>query len=681
MTKSYLSHIDGLRAIAVLIVIMFHLDFPFLPGGYIGVDVFFVISGFLIVGTLKKELDTTGSLNFTDFYVRRFKRLTPALIITLLFTFFVAVIVFSPAHLQRVSGSLVSSIFNISNIYLWLEADYFDSSTKLKPFLHTWSLSIEWQFYFILPLVMYVFYKANLKKYFLTFLILVGLASLFLNYIFADGESLITNYSSWFAELIENGKSTIFYLLPFRIFEFAIGGGLVWCNSYKLPKILLYDLLFWLGLTFIAYSSLTFDDSYLFPYWFALVPCIGAALVIYSGGHALTNNVINNKLMVGIGLISYSLYLVHWPLIVFFAYINESYLNKSFDILEKGPLLVITFVLAYLLYRYIEQPCRKPFFFSNKFYYRFLSVSMLILLLFFSLHANRTGGWKWRTGSSLVNLEEVANAQDFKREYYGGAGYPRYGSISGGLPPDLILMGDSHARHYAEGLFKVIAKPNNLSLFSASGASCFYLPNFTRTTKGEPWDTKCPQSLNKALSYIQLTDSPVVVISHSWLSQLNRADLIDAYGKRRNIKINIEHVIQGLLSLKQKIGNAQLVVIGNVPTTGGHILYDIFTRPKALFFDYFNPQDYLYSVRNEKFEVVNLALKSAAEKTGEFLFIDPFDYLCDEDKCRNTDEKNRLLYVDSGHLSIYGSLFLIQKIEGKLMELIKVRQLNIENKR
>lgn len=686
MEKKYFKHIDGLRAIAVLIVIIFHLDFNFVPGGFVGVDVFFVISGFLITGLLKRELDSSGTLNLKLFYIKRFKRLAPAFIITLLVTFLLSTFVFSPTHLQRISAALITSIFNISNIYFWLEADYFDISAQLKPFLHTWSLSIEWQFYFILPSLMFFFYKIKASKYFLPFLILTILVSLFLNYGVANGDSDLINFLSLFTSSANNEKSTLFYLLPFRIFEFSIGGALVWLNVYKLPKNIIYDLLLWIGLALIVYSALNFDQTILFPYWFALAPCLGAALIIYSGEKAVTKKIINNKIMVGIGLISYSLYLVHWPIIVFWRYIGN-----EFDFTSKIQILLLSVIVAITLYFFIEKPLRKPVPFSNKF--RFVSFSTVVLLLIISLHANKNNGWEWRSDSSLVNLEKMDNAKDFHRKYYGGAGYPYSGPIKTKSQPDFIILGDSHGRHYAEGLFKLIAKPYHLSFYINSGTSCLNLPHFTRTTKGYDWNNICPSALKRGLGYIKLnkTKPPLVIISHSWNEQMVQADLLDKSGVRKNVKMNVELVIQGLLELKTEIGDSQLVVIGNVPRAGVN-LYDIFTRPKLLFEKNFKPMYYLTRSRptiSESFELnlntqeqalkvdsleyTNRALKAAAEKTGKFIFIDPFDYLCDKEKCRNIDEEKHLIYSDRGHLSTYGSIFLVGKIKNQLIDLINER--------
>ncbi|EFU70275.1 acyltransferase [Aliarcobacter butzleri JV22] len=150
----YRADIDGLRAIAILSVLIFHLDAKYLSGGFVGVDIFFVISGFLITSIIKKEIEETSSFNFKNFYIRRIRRLFPALFVTLAITTIIVAFIFSPTHLSSYGGSLVTSLLSVSNFFFWVESDYFDVSSKVKPLLHTWTLSIEEQFYLIWPITL-----------------------------------------------------------------------------------------------------------------------------------------------------------------------------------------------------------------------------------------------------------------------------------------------------------------------------------------------------------------------------------------------------------------------------------------------------------------------------------------------------------------------------------------------
>lgn len=663
-TSNYLPHVDGLRALAVLAVIFFHLDIALFQGGYVGVDVFFVISGFLITGLLRKELEKSGSLDLKRFYLRRMRRLMPALLVTLSMTFLFSALIFSPVHFQRIGGALSASILSVSNFYFWFEADYFDVGANLKPFLHTWSLSVEEQFYLFWPLMLLVCHRYGGRMLTLIFLLLMFFLSIFLNLIFYDGHSeFVTDHVPALADFFVNGKSTLFFLLPFRLFEFAIGAVLVWVPTKKIYYKIIEEVLFLVGIGLISYSVLYFDESLIFPYWNALAPCVGAAFVIISGPSTVSGSLLRNPAIVGVGLISYSLYLVHWPIIVF-----SNYLFGELSIVFKIFIFTLAFVLAFMLYRFVEKPFRNTFEYKKPAFS--VGVALVPVILFSAgLHANISSGWKWRVGDPVVTLDDVDDSKAFHREYYGGSGYPLYGPVRADSDLDIIVMGDSHGRHYAEGISRVISEPHDQNLFIAAGTSCFHLPSFTRKTEGKKWDKICPDRLNKALRYIENAKrAPLVILSHDWNYQMSVAGRLEN-GSLERENVSPDQVVSGVLELAKLIGDAKLVVIGNVPGAG-HNLYDVFTRPRPLIFSDFDPDDFLFHSRNAELESTNLKLKEAALRTGEFSFIDPFKYLCTENQCRNVDEQKRLLYSDASHLSKYGSIYLVEAIKGDLLQLL-----------
>lgn len=668
MKKQYYAHVDGLRALAVLSVLLFHLDFSFVGGGYVGVDIFLVISGFLITLLLRKEVQETGALHLGQFYIRRVKRILPALVVVLAASFLFSALVFSPNHFQTIAGSLFSALFGLSNFYFWFEADYFDTSTKLKPFLHTWSLGVEEQFYLFWSLALFAIYKLKAHKVVLPLVVMAILFSLFLNYKLADGHSwFISTYFPKLAEFLGDGKSTIFYLLPFRVYEFGIGALLAFIYHFKIQNKIVNEALFIAGLVLIAYAITQFNAEMIFPYFYGLLPTVGAALIIYSGRDARSSVLLGNKFMVRIGLISYSLYLVHWPIISFYHYLSG---ETGLTLESQVSIIILSFGFSYCLYRFIETPFRQPNYFKERKLRLLSALSIFVLLGGLGLHAYKYQGWEWRMGEPIVNLEKMDDGKAFHKRYYGGAGYPSYGPVNTKDAPDIIVLGDSHGKHYAEGIYKVLAEPHSLSLYIASGTSCFHLPRFTRTSEGHDWDKNCSNSLAIAKKYIdKAKQPPLVIVSHSWNSQMRRADILDSGGVRTGTNVSIENIKQGLLDLKELVGDAELVVIGSVPGAGAN-LYDVFTRPQPLMFSKFNPEDYLYHNRDPKLEQTNAELKRLAEKTGKFTFIDPFDYLCDETRCRNTDDQRRLIYSDEGHMSKYGSIFLIDTVKDQLLDLL-----------
>lgn len=593
----------------------------------------------------------------------------PALIVTLAVSFIFSALIFSPNHLQTIAGSLTSAMFGVSNFYFWFEADYFDTSTKLKPFLHTWSLGVEEQFYLFWSLLLFLAYRAKAKALIFPLILLAIAVSLFLNYKLADGHSwFISKYIPALAELVKDGKSTLFYMLPFRIYEFGIGALLAWFYHLKISNKTANDFLFLIGICMIVYAGTQFTADLVFPYFYGLVPTIGAALIIYSGENARVSALLSNKVMIKIGLISYSLYLVHWPIISFYHYLGG---EQGLTLVQQLSIIMLSFALASFLYRFVETPLRQPNYFKENKLRLIAALGVFFVFSGAGYHAYKNNGWEWRIGEPIVNLEKMENSSEFHKKYYGGAGYPYYGAVKTKKAPDIVILGDSHGRHYAEGAYQLLAKPNNYSLYIASGTSCFHLPNFTRTTKGHNWDVNCPKRLEVAKSYLKKSKNPpLVIISHSWQSQMGQADILDDAGKRTETKVDIQHLKQGILDLKDFIGESKLVVIGDVPRAGAN-LYDVFTRPRPLMFSGFNPEEYFYRERDPKLEKINAEFKRLAEETGKFTFIDPFDYLCDEKRCRNLDDERRLIYSDAGHMSKYGSLFVIDAIKDKILPLLK----------
>lgn len=660
----YRADIDGLRAIAILSVLIFHLDAKYLSGGFVGVDIFFVISGFLITSIIKKEIEETSSFNFKNFYIRRIRRLFPALFVTLFITTIVVSFIFSPTHLSSYGGSLVTSLLSVSNFFFWVESDYFDVSSKVKPLLHTWTLSIEEQFYLIWPITLLFLVKIKRKSRIFILFILTILITLILTYIFKDGQIALINHFFPFAkDLFSDGKSTIFFLLPFRFFEFLFGAILVWFIHYRLSKRFYYDMIFFIGLIFILYSIFFFDENMIFPYYNAIIPTLGTFLVIYSSIHSRFNFVLENKLFIKVGLISYSLYLIHWPVIVIW-----NYLSDNVTIFDNFGILIICLFLAMLSYKYIEQPFRNKTIDISKKRIKNVLISLFLIINIVGLSMYFSNGWTWRV-NSIVNFENVGDSKNFHKKFYGGEGYSS-GAINTQNPADIVLIGDSHGSHYLEGIYKVIAKPYNLNLYSSSGTSCITLPNFTRITVGNDWDKICVEQLNKGLQYLdQGNKNSILIVSASWISQMSKADLLDENGKRRNVNVNKEDIVKSIFELKKIIGEKKLIIIGQVPGANNN-LYDIFTRPNPILTNNKELEKFFTSNLKEEIKEFNSYLEKASLETEKFIFLNPSDILCKDNICRNLDKRKYLIYSDSSHLSKYGSIELIEGFKSEILEII-----------
>ena len=305
----YRSDLDGLRAIAVLLVVVFHLKFNWLPGGYIGVDVFFVLSGFLISAIIEKDA-AQNQFTFSGFYLRRARRLLPALIATIFVTFIWALAILTPAELKQFAGSAIAAAFSLSNVLFYFEAGYWDTQSDLKPLLHTWSLGVEEQFYLFWPLFLIVLLKIRRRVSLVASLsavtIIGGLACYWMS---------------------SRDASAAFYLSPFRVFQFSAGALCLQLSRLEAVKVVLRNRLFTdlLALSAVAtllICSARYDENVVFPGWAIFPPTIATCVLLLAGAERanglFSRLALSNRLSVWIGQVSYSMYLVHWPIIVLY---------------------------------------------------------------------------------------------------------------------------------------------------------------------------------------------------------------------------------------------------------------------------------------------------------------------------------------------------------------------------
>lgn len=342
----YRKEIDGLRSIAVIPVILFHAGFEWLSGGYIGVDVFFVISGFLITSIILKELDA-GTFTITNFYERRARRILPALFLILLVTLPFAWVWLLPYELKDFGKSIIAVNLFSSNILFWLESNYFAAAAESIPLLHTWTLAVEEQFYIIFPLFMMLFWGLG-KRGLALFVAILALLSLGL--------------SEWgWREFPEAN----FYLLPTRAWELMIGSLVAfYLQNKNQPQGFVNHWASFLGLALIIVPMFIFDKGTPFPSMYALAPTVGTALIIlYTTPDTLVYRLLSIRFMVGIGLISYSAYLWHQPLFVFARLISL----EEPSLWLMGALSIVALGLSYLSWRFVEAPFRNKQRFSRKF--------------------------------------------------------------------------------------------------------------------------------------------------------------------------------------------------------------------------------------------------------------------------------------------------------------------------
>jgi peptidoglycan/LPS O-acetylase OafA/YrhL len=397
-SQAYMPHVDGLRCLAVMSVLLFHFNVPGWGGGYVGVDVFFVISGYLITRIIADEAVNTGRFNFRNFYARRIRRILPVLIATQAVTTVLAIGSLTPADLVAYGKSLAASAFSLSNVLFWSESGYFDAASKTKPLLHTWSLSVEEQFYLFWPAFIYLSHRFFGRRGLVWSIIVAGVASFIANYLTVAAHGV-------------DFKSDLFFLPQYRVFEFAIGGvGSLLMK--KLPRSRgLHEAMMGLGLLLIASSIMWLREGMVFPYVKGIAPCLGTLLVIAGSEAKTIGTLFTNRPVVWIGTISYSLYLTHWPIVVFV----EQYLPTTGWAVQFALMTVLSFATAVALHHLVETRFRYagPATGHPKLVTRILATSVAMCLLGVVVLASNGMLWRYNyfTPGNLFG-DKVALAKD-----------------------------------------------------------------------------------------------------------------------------------------------------------------------------------------------------------------------------------------------------------------------------
>lgn len=647
---AYRPDIDGLRAIAVLAVVLYHFGFGF-SGGFIGVDVFFVISGFLIAGIIKREIDE-GRFTFTGFYERRIRRIFPALFsvlaVTLLFGYFVLL----PTDMILLGKSTIATLLFGSNVFFWRNSGYFDSVSDLNPLLHTWSLAVEEQFYFVFPMLLLLAYKyvRNAIKPLLAI-------------------AIISSFALCFWQQPHRPNAT-FYLLPFRAWELGIGAAAA-LGLMPVTGRLVNQVLSWIGLAMIVLGIVFIPSGNSYPGWHALVPVFGTLFVIHSGIQNATwvSRLLSSGPLVSIGLISYSLYLWHWPVLVFANYIDvDGRLNQWAMIL----ILIATVIISYGSYRWVEKPFRRKGDFGNtsKVYITAgVTAAMLILVGFSAYHTN---GYPRRYPEAVVSADSQRNQVVAYRECFGkGVSVVDDKACYLGnknVEPSVLLFGDSHAASIAPAIDKVLAEAGKSGLVIPS-SSCPPLLNVGTTQYLD-----CIDNNKEIFDFIQSNSKIELVILHGfWVSYTGRdekngdprnwlyvgdTDNLGQFSFDTEIKNTLRH-LSGL--------NRDVLVIGPVSSSPMSVNDIAFRRIQNAALD--KPISFDEFKRNKADKYIS-AVSGVNYKN--VYFFEPSKYLCKSGNCFYMHEESNL-FRDFNHLSIKGAEYLSPFIRN---ELIRINFLN-----
>ena len=629
-TLQYRPDIDGLRAIAVVSVVIYHLSENLLPGGFVGVDIFFVISGFLITRLIHQEVHHTKNFSFGRFYLRRIRRLFPAMLVTFLLCVGLAYALLAPQHLVDFGRSLIFATISFSNVYFWQSTDYFDFASQAKPLLHTWSLSVEEQFYMLWPLTLLLLSKFRSTNKTLIFITVLSIASLALNTYWFKQQAAIT---AWFSA--GDVRSFGFYMLPFRVYEFGIGAGLVFINRKHL-KPSTSSIAFLSGLALIVWSLVALDRKTDFPSFYALFPCLGAALMILAGPNHKLAKLICNRVMVALGLISYSVYLLHWPLIVFYKYNKAASLNG----IEIIVIFVLSVVLGALMYRFVEQPFRKPnidaFKTTNNKPFLLGALVSTILVLGIAFNAHSSKGWLWRYPPALV--EQLSFSRDDYANYFWENIEAIPAKFSGNGKAKVLIIGDS----MAADLINVFVESGGAKQIDLAAikidSNCKALFTFDASQYQRMYNTRapiCKQEHAKVLDNLRLVREADSVILATYISLQNSAYFL----------------IESARLLKSK-GAKEVLVLGQKDQQSNGMAF--FARMA------FKPN--LHKIKtplNANASQINELLANSAKG---YRYVDLLEQFCNNDECQRVTPEGHLIIFDGTHLSQQGAKFIGQRL-------------------
>jgi peptidoglycan/LPS O-acetylase OafA/YrhL len=620
----YRSDIDGLRAVAVLGVVIYHAFPKLIPGGFIGVDIFFVISGYLISGILYKG-HREGGFSFREFYARRIRRLFPALIVMFVLCGIYGWMVLLPDEFQRMGKRMATGLLFVQNFSVWHEAGYFDIASNLKPMLHLWSLAVEEQFYIIFPLLLLLLWKRGWGIFWL--LICLLLASL--------AGSVMMSY--W-------NKPTSFYLLTYRAWEFLGGALLSWWHYEKgheeeVPPW--RELMSLVGMALLVAGMVMINPAAPYPGWRAIVPVVGTLLLIEGGKDARVNRLLSHPVVVWVGLISYPLYLFHWPILSFLHIVKGEVIEYWMIDLA----LVLSIALSAFVYYLVERLVRyrasrwvMPTLISC-----YLGMCMLGCLIWAGLITTRNA-------DDLMPVSVAIGDKDFFRGLK-----PESGDVDiykmGGHGKQTLFIGDSNMMQYAPRVVELLKNnsENSRGAIFVCYAGLPPIPAYRR--REDNYGKSLFPSVGKVLRDHPMVDR--VVITCLWPEYFTDKKAINkSWDVPVNTEIGKKIAMESLDSFIQ-----QMVYSGREVTLVLCVPYGLQLSPQ----EYLRRSFFKSSLRlirpysKEKFLSENGyqslfdALKKCAANSGS-LIVDPMDTLCHEGWCDYVDEEGIPIRYDHAHL-------------------------------
>lgn len=658
----YRPEIDGLRAVAVLAVVFFHAGFGVLKGGFVGVDVFFVISGYLITTILLEDLEKK-QLNLIDFYERRARRLLPALFVVMLICVPISLNYLPKDELEDFFHSLIAVNLFVSNLLFWSEGGYFDSESSDKPLLHTWSLAVEEQYYFVLPILLMFTWHLGRNR---VFMIVVLLTSI----------SLAFCELAWRYYPLAN-----FYILPTRAWE--LFGGSIAAFTIKKNNLQHNNLLAFLGLLAIIIPMFVYDENTPFPSLYALGPVVGVFLIIlYAGDKTIIAGILSNKILVGLGLISYSTYLLHQPILVFARLRDGGELSDSSKIFA----ILATFIIATVMWKYVETPFRSKKILSGRKIYLFCGLSSLIFIVgahtYHLIVINRADEkLYWNEEAHIVpkKFRGITMQGDNCSERS-----PDNPCVLGLGKNQLVIVGDSHARILTQPAYDAILE-DKLTLIDMSSRGCPFLLGLNTYSKGNLIERCTADFQDQRMKYISSLNPSMIIIHSRFPLYLHGDGFDNSVGgiePRRSYYIGLlgnenfderkallrkalQRTIQEIL-----LSGHEVMIVSPVPTNGWHPIKKL----KSIINQGENTSTAF--VRSEM-AIPRLAVERRQKEVRDILYelslqfpkvrmVDSLSIFCDELSCHSISVTGEIFYVDRDHLSLFGAKSLYREISRNL---------------
>ncbi len=621
----YRPDVDGLRAVAVTLVLLFHAGLGF-SGGFIGVDVFFVISGFLITGLILKQQDA-GNFSLAQFWLRRIRRIIPAATVMVVAVLVAGFFLLLPGDFADLGNSAIAQQFMLANVYFWRNTGYFDGPADVKPLLHTWSLAVEEQFYLGYPFLLLWLHRWGRKAMFATLVILGGI-------------SLVASEYG-----VQHHPSATFFLLPTRAWELLVGGLI--CFLPKPTRIASWLLasISWLSLAAIIGAGWLYTSTTPFPGWLALVPCIATAALIYVNSIRLSfpATVLAVKPVVFVGLISYSLYLWHWPVLAFLRYQQDGPLEPLGAVLA----LALSAVLAYLSWRYVETPFRKQVWLGDtRRLVAATAASAIVCATLGGVIFISTGFARLRWGDEYLQLvrsmdekafRHALTVADLERDQL-----PRFGMTS--AKPSVLVWGDSHAMAIVPALDQA-CKELGLCGVQCTAEGTLPLIGFPSPRRGaEPL-----AFADQTVDLVKRTDIQVVILAGYW-----SRDASDPL-----FKASMHQTIDSLQSL-----GIEVLLVRDVPDqqcSPPRVISSAIWLEKDL-----ETLGVMLSDHRAHQSFADAVLLKMSDVGARVL--DPAPYLVDErSRCRLVFD-GKCVYWDNDHLTVSGASRLVPMFRDALRE-------------